>query len=508
MKTRRFDTQKHAKKPPCRNEDESQTSVQRLRALFDTMDEGVVLVTPKGKVLQTNAVAQRIVGLSRREMERHNYFGPKWEVLGTDGAAMPKKDRPSVRAMREKRLIKDTVMGFKRKGGAICWVNVSAAPLLSTAKGIEGIVITFDDITKRKNTEEALHESEERFKAIFNNAVDGILIVDRDTRIIADANPAMCRMLGRNCRQIVGAGIQEIHPEAELPHILAQYEAKIDKPLEFLPEAPVKAKDGRVLYADINPFRLRLEGREYLAGIYRDATERRQARRRLLEQQKQLRALAADLMVAEETERRRIATGLHDDINQMLIGAKLKLAELSLPNDREKIEEIAAKVTAFLDRVLSTSQSLVFDLVSPVLQKLGLEAALEELCERMQRQHGIQFIFESKTNKKRLRNELEILLFHAVRELLRNVVKHAEAQNVKVTCRRKRRHVTISVKDDGNGFHRKPDAEGLTPEGGFGLFTIHERMSYLGGTVNFESVSPHGSRVTISVPLSAAEGVA
>lgn len=475
-------------------------SEQRLRVLFDTMDEGVVLISPQGKVIQANAVAQRITGLKQAEMDVFNYFGHRWEVLRPDGTPMPRRERPAARALRERRLIKDTVMGFKRRDATLCWVGVSATPLVNPAGDIESIVITFDDITKRKLAEQALAESEERFRSMFDNAVEGILLVRRDDKAILDANPMMCRMLGYSHEQIVRVNLAALHPEPERAHILAQYETKSRQALALLAEVPVRRKDGRLFYADINPFLVKLGGEDYLAGTYRDVTERRSAEQKLLEQQRQLRALSADLAVAEESERRRIATGLHDDINQMLIAAKLKLTTLSSAADAAAIKKTASDIENYLDATLRMSQSLIFDLVSPVLQKLGLEAAVEELCERMEQQHAIRFRFVSRGAPRPLNNEFEIILFQIVRELLRNAVKHAEAQEVMIVFRRQATALHIAIQDNGRGFDGEADMEGLTPSGGFGLFAIRERMRHLGGTIQIESVRPHGARIRLTVP--------
>lgn len=237
----------------------------------------------------------------------------------------------------------------------------------------------------------------------------------------------------------------------------------------------------------------------------RDIQERIKIEKKLAAQQKHLRNLSADLAVAEETERRRIAAGLHDDVNQMLVAAKLRLAALTAATDPNTIRAESAKVEEALDSVLASSRSLIFDLVSPVLQKLGLAAALEDLCERMERQHGISFTFRTEGDIGVLSNDTEIILFHAVSELARNTVKHAEAQNVKVLLVRHTKELKLTVEDDGRGFEKVPNLEDMSPAGGFGLFTINERMQYLDGSIKIEPVAPRGSRVELTVPLRAEE---
>ncbi|MQY73405.1 MAG: PAS domain S-box protein, partial [Dehalococcoidia bacterium] len=146
-------------------------NLSRLRSLFNTISEGVVLINPDGRIVQANPAAERIMGLERSEIEGRSYLSPEWEVLRPDGSPMPPDERASPRAMKEKRPMNDVMMGVRRPDGSICWINVSAAPIMNAAGKLEGVISTFADITARKQAEkereqaeEALIESEERFR--------------------------------------------------------------------------------------------------------------------------------------------------------------------------------------------------------------------------------------------------------------------------------------------------------------------------------------------------------
>ena len=130
-----------------------QESEERYRMLFRTIDEGVVLIAPDGQIVQANAAAEHILGLKNSEIKGRKYDSPEAEILRPDGTPMPPEEMAGPRVMREKRSVKNVVMGFKRPDGVVSWVNVSAAPLLDEAGEINGVVGTFQDITERKNTE-------------------------------------------------------------------------------------------------------------------------------------------------------------------------------------------------------------------------------------------------------------------------------------------------------------------------------------------------------------------
>jgi signal transduction histidine kinase len=239
---------------------------------------------------------------------------------------------------------------------------------------------------------------------------------------------------------------------------------------------------------------------EAIAAQIGPAIARAKAETALHLNEKNLQALVSKLVVAEENERRRIAHGLHDDINQMLATAKLTLGHIAALLRRKETRDMVFKVNGYIDHVLQGTRSLTFDLASPVLQRFGLEAAVEDLCGKMTEQHGISFVFKNDKASKPLSGEIEIVVFHAVRELLRNIVDHAGARHVTVSLHRAGKHLVVAVRDDGVGFSLSK-VNGFNRKGGFGLYTIRERMKHLGGSFSSEAVSPCGTRLVLSVPL-------
>jgi PAS domain S-box-containing protein len=232
-----------------------------------------------------------------------------------------------------------------------------------------------------------------------------------------------------------------------------------------------------------------------------NALERQEAGEQIQEYQEELRSVASRLTLTEERERRRIAGELHDRIGQTLAVSKIKLGSI-----KEKITspELAGRideVSGFINEAIRDTRSLIFEISPPVLYDLGLEAALEWLTDQMQQRHGIRAIFHDDGMEKRLENNMNVLLFQFVRELLVNVVKHAHAESVNVTIRHNNRSVEIEVEDDGIGFEF-PDSEiRSTGNMGFGLFSIRERLDNLGGVFRIFSTPGHGARIVLSVPI-------
>jgi signal transduction histidine kinase len=132
---------------------------------------------------------------------------------------------------------------------------------------------------------------------------------------------------------------------------------------------------------------------------------------------------------------------------------------------------------------------------------LGFEKALEWLAEEVQKQHGVTTLFENDGKPKPLDDDVRVLLFRTVNELLINVVKHAQAQKTKVSVRRDRDNIKINVEDDGIGFDVSKTQHHVDKAGGFGLFRIRERLNYLGGQIKIESEPNRGTRVSLVVPV-------
>jgi signal transduction histidine kinase len=265
-------------------------------------------------------------------------------------------------------------------------------------------------------------------------------------------------------------------------------------------EAVHQHKDGTPIPFDVNSRRIDWEGRPAIMSVCRDIRERREAEAKLLAYQEQLRALSSELTLVEERERRRIAAELHDQIGQNLALCKLKVAALEQGAGSDELRAEVSAVRRLLEVSIQDARSLIFDLSPPVLYELGLLVALEWLAERIGEQYRLPVEFENRSGEAPLDGDLQVILFQIVRELLVNVGKHSQASQAKVILSREERQLKIQVNDDGVGFDpaRIYDAKGRG--GGFGFFSMRERLNYLGGRLEVRSRPGQGSQVVLWVP--------
>jgi signal transduction histidine kinase len=216
---------------------------------------------------------------------------------------------------------------------------------------------------------------------------------------------------------------------------------------------------------------------------------------------RQLRSLAFDLVSAQEEERRRIATGMHDRIAQVLSASKMMLETMRASASSSGLAGSLETVLRLVDQSIQEIRALTFELSPPVLHELGLEAALEWLAEEFQRRHGLRVTFEDDGERKPLETPVRDLLFRAVQELLANVIQHAHAYSARVSARREGEEIRIEMEDNGAGIDISPEDLPVGRGEGFGLFNIRERLTHIGGHFEFHSELGRGTRVVLTAPL-------
>lgn len=217
----------------------------------------------------------------------------------------------------------------------------------------------------------------------------------------------------------------------------------------------------------------------------------------------ELRALAIELTMAEERERHAIAQDLHDDLGQTLAISKLKLTALETPGScqhHEGLMQQIKEVETMIDQANRSVRSLSLQLSPPVLHQFGLVPALEWLAEEMHRTFGLKANIRDDGEPKRLDQISGNMLFRSVRELLINVHKHAKVDTAEVSISVNGEHLIISVTDTGAGFDAKKEVAPAAG-GGYGLFSVRERIRHFGGEMQIDSSPGDGTVVVLILPF-------
>ena len=230
--------------------------------------------------------------------------------------------------------------------------------------------------------------------------------------------------------------------------------------------------------------------------------ERRRTEQELLRYQARLRRLSSEMSLTEERDRRRIATELHDRISQPLAFTTIKLGELQEASPSNNATKVVDEIRQFIGQTIEDTRSLTFELSPPVLYDLGLEAAVEGLTNKIQKQSGLKIEFYDDEQPKHLSEGVRVFVYQAILELLLNITQHAKAARAKVSIQREGENIVIDVRDDGVGFDTAKIISNIDNTYELGLFNIRERLNYFRGALKIISESGSGTHVTMVLPLS------
>ena len=458
-------------------------SERKYRELVENAHEGIWIIDDKGAVKFVNRRMREITGHERLEnMNIYELFDSYNQGLLENALSRNRKNQVAQQELE---------ITYKNR---LASVVMSSVPLFEDGRFV-GAFAMFSDIT-------ALRETEKRFRKVFEEAAIGMALMDMNGNLL-DSNPALQKMLGYSREELQRIPYKEYtHPKDITTNARLFKELVEGKRESYTREKRYIHKSGRLVWGQVTVSMLRDGAGEpqFTIVMTEDISQRKGAEEEIRTYQGKLQSLASELSLTEERERRRLATDLHDHIGQALAISKIKLGVLQKSMASETMSRSVAEVRELIEQMIQDTRSLTFELSLPVLYELGFEAAVEWFAKHVRSQHGIQVDVQKDMKPIPMDDEIKVLVFRFVRELMMNVVKHAQARRARVVITRKGEEVNIKVEDDGVGFD-KSHYQTISSNGGFGLFSIRERLHYLGGRLEVESTDIQGTRVTLMVPL-------
>ncbi len=510
-------------------------SEERYRVVVEFSPDAIV-VQSKGRYVYANPAALRLFGASRQE-----------EVVGRSVLEFIHPDQREFIADRIRKTTENGLSDFRRESKILRLdgeaVHVEVAGTRFLYDGEPATQVFLRDISERKRAEEVRRESEAFLRRVLDSLYAFVGVLTPGGTLI-QANLAALEAAGLKPEDVLGKPFDQTYWWDWSPEVQAQLRAAIKRaaagessrfdvvirlgterfvPIDFM-LSPMRDDIGRITH--LIPSAVPIEERKQMEEALREAkhdleervrqrtaelsqtlrameaeaARRIEAEHALRERSQQLRALASQLTLAEQRERLRMARFLHDDLQQLLVGAKFRLARLEHIPDKH-VRQVADEVQELINHSLEAARSLTGELSPPILREGGLIPALEWLSRWMHEKHGLTVEMETDGRQIAASEDLTILLFQAVRELLFNVVKHAKTKTARVWVGQVDEQMEITVVDQGTGFDQaKLSCEGSTA-GGFGLFSIGERLSLLGGRMEVDSAPGSGSRISLHVPV-------
>jgi len=370
------------------------------------------------------------------------------------------------------------------------------------------IVAVYEDVTERKQAGEALRESEQSFRTIFEGASDGLFVLDLETRKFVMCNAMSSRMLGYTQEEFLNLDIPDLHPPEDMPFILEQVGKFIEGGTGVRNDIRFRRKDGTLFHADLSPASMTLAGRESILVVFKDITERKRAEAELRSSREQLRSLAARIQNLREEERTRMAREIHDELGHALTALKMditlcgkKTGSLLPPDARDALARKLKPMAASVDQMVETVRRIATELRPAILDHLGLGPAIEWLAQQFQNRERVRCRLWLHPAGTQLDPKRSTELFRMLQELLTNVMRHARATEADITLRQQEGSLMLEVRDDGIG---------ITPEeavgaGSLGLLGLRERARLLGGELAIAGSPGKGTTATVRIPLRAGQ---
>ncbi len=461
-------------------------------SFVDALGEVAIVVHDgQGKILQVNPCFCRMFGYTPRE------------AIGKDLDPLVARGEELVDALALSERYYDSGKGFSlevtryKKDGTPFQVLLTSTPMYIDRSGRRSVnTCTYVDLTGKRERERAMKKARVLFENLFDRTPSAVVLCDIESRIIR-GNAAFFELFGYAPEEMEGQIIDGLvargpyYEEAQsISAIVYSGEGHQRRTVRF-------RKDGTPIDVTITAIPFTTEdGERMLFGIYYDISAEKEAERRIETYEAELRHLAWEISLSEERERRKVASILHDEIGFELASLYQSLtANASSSQEGHPLQA----ATDSLKGVIAQIRCLTREISNPALYAAGLDVGLRSLLDQILTPLGIRWSLSVNGSSRELPQDLGVVLYQMVRELVRNVVKHASARSVSVRVRYRRHSIAVQVKDDGVGSTASENSIGLELRG-WGLFGIRERLRHLGGRLAFRSAPGEGTRCTMWIP--------
>jgi PAS domain S-box-containing protein len=478
---------------------------KRFEDVIESAPDAMFVLDQSGEILLINAMAERLFGYPREELIGMNIASNLIPVRYRE------QERLYFQGFLEDPAINQSSFGVDlyamRKDGSEFPMEVDLSRL-DTTKGY-WVAINIRDISERMRVETALRESEQTYRALFENAGDAIFLTNLEGRII-QVNQKSAELLGFTRAELKALSILDITVQEELIDVML-YMDRMKNGSRLMPYVRhYLKKSGEVLTTENNTVLVTdADGKPmFFQNISRDITERikaEQAQQRLLEEIRksnvQMRDLAFRLQEVQELERRELATVLHDRVGQNLTGLNLNLKILQnhlQPDSKSEIQKRLNDSLMIVEETTHQIRDVMADLNPPVLDEYGLLAAIKWYSGDFSNRTGIATQVSGDKADIDLEPSVEKILFRLVQESLNNVAKHAQASRAEIGVKINSEMVRLTVKDNGQGFDTH-HTDGFASEPHWGLLSMQQRAASIGAELVVNSSIGAGTEVSVTI---------
>jgi PAS domain S-box-containing protein len=474
------------------------------RTTFENAAIGIGLVDAGGHPVQSNPALHRMLGYTSEEIRRMSFV----DFTHADDIA---KDMALFKELiKGKRDFYHIEKRYIRKDGQVRSANLTVSGVRDERGKWRFGVGMIEDITERKRTEEALRESEERFRQLAEHIREVFYMTPVTLEEMLYVSPAYESVWGRTQESVYkepASFLDAVHPD-DLPRIENDIIKHRDRGFEF--EYRIIRPDGSVRWIWDRGFPIRDEsGQVYrIAGIAEDITERKQTEEQFRATSEQLRALMVSLRKAREEEGIRIAREIHDELGAALTSLRWDLESidktLQESGEQARARQLGEKIRgmlALIDSTVNVVRRISSELRPSILDDLGLGAAIEWQAQQFQARTGITCRCDCSIEAAHLDNEKSTAIFRIFQEALTNVLRHSRATIMDITLEEDGSEFVLTMNDNGRGITESQKSGVLA----LGLLGMRERAHLIGGKIEITGVEGRGTRIILRVPIASVQ---
>ena len=468
--------------------------------LMNTLPQGVITVNCDGCIKACNRRGAEILGFEVSKMIGQLLSADVWKAFKSDGSVFPYAEFPAIVSLQTGFPQRNVIMGIERPDGELVWLSVNSEALLQPGQFEPyGAVVSYSDITESKKTEEELRQSNERFYHVSKVTSDAIWDIDLVSKQIYRSGTFL-RLSGYNANQVDSNQdwwFTKIHPE-DKKRVIKKLNESLAKGLDrWEDEYRFECADGTYKYLYDSGIILYKAGKAVrMLGAIRDLTEQKKLEKQLLDEQAQRhKAITQATIAAQEQEKSNISRELHDNVNQILMSAKLFMDTAKRIPDQTN--DLLDKAIEYQLLALQEIRKLSRSLSTSNVKTVGLKESLEDIVRNMEllQQIDVELIFNERVEEK-LSDDQKLMLFRIVQEQTNNISKYANAKSVQIMVNEANNIARLVVTDDGIGF----DTANKGTKG-IGFINIISRADAYNGKVDIVSSPGNGCTLEICFPI-------
>ena len=463
--------------------------------LWEISVDGMRLIDEDGKMLLVNDAFCKIF-----QMEREEALGKPFSIVYADD-----EQEKALKAYQRDIRNNELKTLFERENtlwnGKKSWLEFSNS-FLTLPDGSKLTLSIIKDISKRKNSELELRESESKFKMLFNNANDAVFVTqlsnEKSYGDFIEVNEVACRRLGYTKEEFL-----QLSPSAIVSQkSIIEFNLKTEQLLKdghVIYDIVHRAKDRKLIPVEVNSHLFIYNDKPTVLSIARDITERKQAEEKLKRTSKLLRELATHLQSIREEERTMIAQEIHDELGQVLTALKIQVSLLAnkLDKNQQPLKEKINSLSDMIDASVESVQKISSKLRPGILDELGLIAAIEWQTEEFEKMTNIKCSLVLPGEELLLEKNKSTAIFRIFQEALTNIARHAKATQTSISLLQHQSIIYLEIQDNGRGITQEQEKDFNS----LGIHGMKERAMVFNGQVYVEGITGKGTIVKVEIPI-------